>query len=80
MSGSFVLLFSIPDTYLLWTKNLNFYSSLSKGDYIYNFTTGKFDHLMDTPIRDRYLQFVESKNAYLNLHKQLLTTKFFTDA
>ena len=43
----------------------------SKGDYIYNFTTGKYDHLLDTPIRDRYLQFVESKNAYLNSHKQL---------
>ena len=43
----------------------------SKGDYFYNFTTGKYDHLLDTPIRDRYLQFVESKNAYLNSHKQL---------
>ena len=43
----------------------------SKGDYIYNFKTGKYDHLLDTPIRDRYLQFVKLKNVYLNSHKQL---------
>ena len=43
----------------------------SKGDYIYNFKTGKYYYLLDTPIRDRYLQFVKSKNVYLNLHKQL---------
>ena len=43
----------------------------SKGDYIYNFKTGKYDHLSDTPIRDRYLQFVKLKNVYLNSHKQL---------
>ena len=43
----------------------------SKGDYIYNFKTGKYDHLLDTPIRDRYLQFVKLKNVHLNLHKQL---------
>ena len=43
----------------------------SKGDYIYNFKTGKYDHLSDTPTRDRYLQFVKSKNVYLNSHKQL---------
>ena len=43
----------------------------SKGDYIYNFKTGKYDHLSDKPIRDRYLQFVKSKNVYLNSHKQL---------
>ena len=43
----------------------------SKGDYIYTFKTGKYDHLSDTPIRDRYLQFVKSKNVCLNSHKQL---------
>ena len=43
----------------------------SKGDYIYNFKTGKYDHLLDTPLRDKYLLFVRSKNAYLNLYKQL---------
>ena len=43
----------------------------SKGDYIYNFKTGKYDHLLDTPRRDKYLLFVRSKSAYLNLYKQL---------
>ena len=43
----------------------------SKGDYIYNFKTGKYDHLSDTPIRGRYLQFFKSKNVYLSSHKQL---------
>ena len=52
----------------------------SKGDYIYNFKTGKYDHLSDTPIRGRYLQFFKSKNVYLSSHKQLWTTKFFTVA
>ena len=42
----------------------------SKGDYIYNFKTGKY-YLSDTPIRDRYLQFVKWKNVYLNSHKRL---------
>ena len=43
----------------------------SKEDYIYNFKTRKYDHLLDTPLRDKCLLFVRSKNAYLNLYKQL---------
>ena len=57
MFGSFVPLYSTPDTCLLWTKKLNF-------------KTGKY-YLSDTPIRDRYLQFVKWKNVYLNSHKPL---------
>ena len=43
----------------------------SKRDYIYNFKTGKYDHLLDTPLRDKYLLIVRSINAYLSLYKQL---------
>ena len=37
----------------------------SKGDYIYNFKTKQYVHLRDTPIRDRYERFTQSKNNYL---------------
>lgn len=37
----------------------------SKGDCIYNFKTKQYVHLRDTPIRDRYERFVQSKNNYL---------------
>ena len=53
----------------------------SKGDYIYNFQTGKYDHLLVMIIDHLsfiYLQFVKLKNVYLNSHKQLRTTRFFT--
>ena len=45
----------------------------SKGDYIYNFQTGKYDHLLVMIIDHLsfiYLQFVKLKNVYLNSHKQ----------
>ena len=37
----------------------------SKGDYIYNFKTKQYVQLRDTPIRDRYERFTQSKNNYL---------------
>lgn len=38
----------------------------NRGDYIYNFRTGKYDHLSVTPIKDRYFRFIKSKKIYLD--------------
>ena len=37
----------------------------NKLDCIYNFKTKQYVHLRDTPIRDRYERFAQSKNNYL---------------